>query len=177
MLRVVVSIALVAGCGRIGFDELPTDAPTGSFAVGESPTPPCNAGDALVLDGKPAGLDRMLGSSSGFHVDGMDEESCVGVALDGAPPSVVVWMRATTDACGVAPCTEPCGEPYAEVFAGPTTDPTTMLQIGNARTLSLDVFEPYTYPLTSDQRVVIVCRQSTGSDRYDVLVDAILAGP
>lgn len=172
MLHVLVAIAL-AGCGRIGFDER-----GGSFALEESPSPPCNAGAAFELDGIAAGLDRAP-NTPGIRIpppDGADEQSCVWVEI-ATRPSIEVWMRATVDACGVSPCTEPCGEPFAEVFAGPSTDLAAMRRIAQVTNLSLQMFEPFAFPLAPTDAFVMVCRQSTGSDRYDVEVDAILPGP
>jgi hypothetical protein len=165
-------VLLVAGCGRIGFDA---DAGFGVFAIAESPTPPCRVENALTLDGIGAGLDRQSMTMS-ISIAGHDAQSCIGKDLPANTTSVEIWMRATTDACGLQPC-DVCDEPFAEVYAGPTAELDTLLYVRQEASLDLDVFTPYAFVISPGDRVVVVCRQSTGGDRLDVELDAILPIP
>jgi hypothetical protein len=135
----------------------------------ESVGPACSVDDALVEDGRVAGLDRS--GTLAPTLDGEKVTACVGVEMPLPLASITVRVgpvaKGCTSTCGA------CGTGHSfKVFAGPTMTALSHLGHLDMPSTSLTNYS-VEVPATVEARFVVVCRAEWGLERDDVGVDAI----
>ncbi len=154
--------------GQKTFPMLAFDA-TPSGTTGSA----CGVANLLADDGLVAGLDRP--SSGSGSVAGKEVTQCVGADFgEGASLSTIVLrMGPGGNACNGFPCQmgpAGCGTGnVVSVFAGPTMS--SLRSVPDVELTSAALAD-YDAPV-KQARFVVVCRQSWGQARDDVLVDSI----
>ena len=129
----------------------------------------CGAANAVVKDGKVAGLDYQ--DTGGKNIDGHTVSACVGIDFGAVYGMSSVIVRASSAASGCSSsCAPSCiGGQFMSVFRGTLKGSYTFVSDTTLKSTLAD----YTIALGGSVRFVVVCRPGGGSAHDDVQVDAV----